>query len=95
MIFFSTGIVGVLFFFMFFSHYFLNQNFKIPRPNRKLFYPFLFMFAFVLIPGRFIGTLTFAPFLMLLLSTIKFGKVVEEVPEEQQVAFIHYAPSLN
>ena len=53
------------------------------------------MFAFVLIPGRFIGTLTFAPFLMLLLSTIKFGKVVEEVPEEQQVAFIHYAPSLN
>ena len=40
MIFFSTGIVGVLFFFMFFSHYFLNQNFKIPGQTESFFIHF-------------------------------------------------------
>jgi hypothetical protein len=31
----------------------------------------LIMFLIVLIPGRFIGTLTFAPLLMLILAAIK------------------------
>ncbi|MBK0401918.1 hypothetical protein I5M27_02910 [Adhaeribacter sp. BT258] len=95
MIFFSTGLIGVLFFTIFFSHYFLKQNLKIPGPNRKLFYPFLFMFLIVLIPGRFVGTLTFAPLLMLLLSTTKFGRVTSLAKDEPEPALTQYSVSMN
>ncbi|MFC5269485.1 hypothetical protein [Adhaeribacter terreus] len=95
MIFFSTGLIGVLFFALFFVHYFLRNNLQIPSPNRKLFYPLLFMFVIVLIPGRFIGTLTFAPLLMLLLSTIKFGKATSLAEPEPETTLRTIPVSLN
>ena len=95
MIIFSTGLLGALLFALFFSHYFLRQNLQIASPNRKLFYPLLFMFFLVLIPGRFIGTLTYAPLLMLLLSTIKFGRITSQAPAELEAELSLYQPSLN
>ncbi len=79
MIFFSTGFVGLLLFSAFFFHYFLVSNRKIMAANKKLYYPLLVMFLIVLIPGRFIGTLTYAPFLMLLLSTAKFEPEQDDI----------------
>jgi hypothetical protein len=71
MIFFSTGLLGVILFAFFFLHYFFFGNRKIIIQNRKIYYPVLIMFLIVIIPGRFIGTLTYAPLLMLILSAIK------------------------
>lgn len=71
MIFFSTGIVGALLFAILFIRYFLMGNGQISGETRKIYYPILVMFLIVLLPGRFIGTLTYAPFLMLILSATK------------------------
>lgn len=81
MIFYSTGLFGLLLFTLFFIHYFLLGNARIIPENRKAYYPLLAMFVMVLLPGRFIGTFTYAPLLMLLLSAIKHYKPIEEVKE--------------
>ena len=78
MIFYSTGIVGTLLFFLFFVHYFLSNNKQIEHENKKLYYAFLAMFCIVLIPGRFIGTFTYAPLLMFLLAATKWGRLEPE-----------------
>jgi len=89
MLFFSTGIVGLILFFMFFQHYFFKRRRSITTDNKKLYYPLLLIFVIVLLPGRFIGTLTFAPLLMLLMSALKYGSAEQEVPsvQEAQLAF--------
>ena len=88
MIFYSTGIFGLFLFSLFFIHYFLLGNGKITPDNRKAYYPLLAMFAMVLIPGRFIGTFTYAPLLMLLLSAIKYYRPIADVQvEEEQTTF--------
>lgn len=79
MIFYSTGLVGVVFFSAFLIHYFIIGNSKITPQNKKVYYPLLIMFLIILIPGRFIGTFTFAPLLMLLLSAIKY-----HIPEKEE-----------
>lgn len=71
MVFYSTGVVGMFLFGLMLLHYFLLRNDQIARENRKVYYPLLIMFLMVLLPGRFIGTLTYAPFLMLVLSSVK------------------------
>ncbi|MEX2232405.1 MAG: hypothetical protein WD824_09610 [Cyclobacteriaceae bacterium] len=71
MVFYSTGITGTFLFAVLILHYFLLGNHRISMENRKIYYPLLIMFLIVLLPGRFIGTLTYAPFLMLLLSGVK------------------------
>jgi hypothetical protein len=77
MIFYSTGLVGEILFGVLFIHYFFKRNKRVIITNKKLYYPFLAMFVIVLIPGRFIGTLTYAPLLMLLLSAVKAGRLEE------------------
>ncbi|MCW3079458.1 hypothetical protein [Segetibacter sp.] len=84
MIIFSTGIVGMFLFILFFSHYFFKGNNIMSQENKKLFYPLLFNFLIVLIPGRFIGTLSFPPLLMLLLSALKYGEQYSEVPQAEE-----------
>ncbi|WP_143732138.1 hypothetical protein [Pontibacter lucknowensis] len=84
MIFYSTGFFGLFLFTLFFVHYFLLGNGKITPENRKAYYPILAMFVMVLIPGRFIGTFTYAPLLMLLLSAIKYYRPVEETETEKE-----------
>lgn len=79
MIFFSTGLIGLIVFSLFFGHYLLLGNGKMLPINKKLFYPLLIMFLIVLIPGRFIGTFTFAPLLMLLLTGTKFNRPIRPV----------------
>lgn len=81
MLFFSTGLIGMLIFSLFFIHYFFNGNKNVIVSNRKIYYPFLVMFLLVLIPGRFIGTLTYAPLLMFMLTALKSEPelVTEEV----------------
>lgn len=74
MIFYSTGIIGIMLFTLFFTYYFFRKNNRITKSNRRIFYPLLIMFLIILIPGRFIGTLTYAPLLMLLLASVKYGK---------------------
>lgn len=74
MIFYSTGLVGCILFFLMFLQSFFLGNERISLENKMVYYPFLVMFLIVLIPGRFIGTLTYAPFLMLLLSAVKASK---------------------
>jgi hypothetical protein len=88
MIFFGTGVVGIILFILFFSHYFLKGNYRISEHNRILFYPLLANFLIVLIPGRFIGTLTFPPLLMLLLAALKYEQQLEipEVTVEERLA---------
>lgn len=71
MIFYSTGIVGMFLFAILFAWYFVYRNKKIEVQNKKIYYPLLIMFLIVLLPGRFIGTLTYAPLLMLALSAVK------------------------
>jgi O-antigen ligase len=71
MILYSTGLIGIILFALFFIHYFLIGNKKIIKHNRKIYYAVLIMFLIVLIPGRFIGTLTFAPLLMFILAAVK------------------------
>jgi hypothetical protein len=89
MLFFSTGIVGLILFYLFFQHYFFKRRRSITTENKKLYYPLLLIFVIVLLPGRFIGTLTFAPLLMLLMSALKYGNAEQEVPsvQEAQLAF--------
>jgi len=74
MIFYSTGITGLFLFGFLFLHYFFAGNQKIEKESRKIYYPLLIMFLIVLLPGRFIGTMTYAPFLMLALSAVKAWK---------------------
>lgn len=71
MIFFSTGLVGIIIFMMFFINYFVVGNNRILWNNKKLYFPLAIMLLITLLPGRFIGTLTFAPLLMLLLTGLK------------------------
>jgi hypothetical protein len=71
MIFYSTGLVGLALFAWFFIHYFLMNNRRMNGLNRRIYYPFLAMFVLVLFPGRFIGTLTYAPLLLLILAATK------------------------
>jgi hypothetical protein len=73
MIIYSTGLVGLLLFIIFFCHYLWIGNSRMDSKSKKLYYPLLFMFLFVLLPGRFIGTFTFGPLLMLLISGIKYS----------------------
>ncbi|MBJ6118242.1 hypothetical protein JAO76_08570 [Pontibacter sp. BT310] len=84
MIFYSTGLVGMLLFSVFLIHYFIIGNSKITPENKKVYYPLLIMFLIILIPGRFIGTFTFAPLLMLLLSAIKYY-IPEDDEDEYQL----------
>ncbi|MCP2043991.1 hypothetical protein [Pontibacter sp. HSC-36F09] len=86
MIFYSTGFFGLLLFTLFFVHYFLLGNGRITPENRKAYYPLLAMFVMVLIPGRFIGTFTYAPLLMLLLSAVKYYRPAEEAMESEEEA---------
>lgn len=74
MMFYSTGIVGMFLFALLFFHYFFRGNKTISIQSKRVYYPLLVMFLMVLLPGRFIGTLTFAPFLMLALSAVKAWK---------------------
>ncbi len=74
MMFYSTGIVGMFLFALLFFHYFFRGNQGISIQSKRVYYPLLVMFLMVLLPGRFIGTLTFAPFLMLALSAVKAWK---------------------
>ncbi len=71
MIIYSTGLVGLMLFIVFFSFYLWRGNNRIDSESKKLFFPLLFMFLFVLLPGRFIGTFTYGPLLMLLIAGIK------------------------
>lgn len=88
MIFFSTGLVGVFLFAVFFVNYFFRGNNIILKSDRQIYYPVLIMFLMVLIPGRFISTLTYAPLLMLILSSLKSGYHIlyVEEPEEEELA---------
>ncbi len=72
MLFFSTGLIGLVVFGIFFLRYFFIGNGRIDRTNRMVYYPLLLMLVMVLIPGRFIGTMTFAPLLILLLAGSKY-----------------------
>lgn len=78
MVFYSTGIIGMLLFGILLLQYFLFGNGQIALENRKVYYPLLIMFLMVLLPGRFIGTLTYAPFLMLVLSSVKVSFPAEK-----------------
>ncbi len=80
MLFFSTGILGLILFVLLFADYFLRNTKKIIKENRKIYYPLLFIFFIVLIPGRFIGTLTYAPLLMLILAAVKAQRVTVVYP---------------
>ncbi|GGF44822.1 hypothetical protein GCM10011339_36680 [Echinicola rosea] len=74
MLFYSTGLVGMVLFLIFFIHYFIIGNNKMNKENQQVFYPLLVMLLIVLVPGRFIGTFTFAPLLIFLLSAVKASK---------------------
>jgi hypothetical protein len=78
MIFYSTGLVGCALFALMFAHYLLINNKRIALESRQVYFPILSMFFIVLIPGRFIGTMTYAPLLMLLLSAVKAWVPVAE-----------------
>lgn len=89
MIFYSTGITGIILFSLFFIHYFFLGNKKISIENKQVYYPILAMFLIVLIPGRFIGTLTYAPLLMLVLAAMKVqgpGRIVNVSENDLQHA---------
>ncbi|WP_066508809.1 hypothetical protein [Rufibacter sp. DG15C] len=78
MLLYSTGLVGVVLFLVFLVHYFIRNNHVIAPSHKMLYYPLLVMLLVVILPGRFIGTLTFAPFLLMLLTAIKHRKVVDK-----------------
>ena len=84
MIIFSTGFIGMFLFIIFFSHYFFKDNNIIPINNKKLFYPLLISFLIVLVPGRFIGTLTFPPLLMMLLTGLKYSEQFMDMHEAEE-----------
>lgn len=86
MLFYSTGLVGLFLFFRLYSFYFLKKNYLVPKHLRELYYPMLFMFLIVLLPGRFIATLTYAPFLMLFLVTLKYSYLYVEEQETDEDA---------
>ena len=86
MIFYSTGLVGSLLFALLFLNYFFVGNQRISAENRKIYYSMLVMFLIVLLPGRFIGTMTYAPLLMLVMSAVKAWKTQRsEFPGEEHV----------
>ncbi|GGZ14978.1 hypothetical protein GCM10007049_03760 [Echinicola pacifica] len=74
MIIYSTGLIGLTLFLLFFITYFIADNSKIASENKMIYYPLLIMLLIVLIPGRFIGTFTFGPLLILLLSGTKYSR---------------------
>ena len=85
MLFFSTGLMGLFMFAIFFIRYFLLGNRYIIRENKMVYFPLLLMLVMVLIPGRFIGTMTFAPLLFLLLGGSKFQPYAHfEIPTNQE-----------
>jgi hypothetical protein len=84
MIFYSTGIVGLILFGLLFLQYFFSGNQKIAPENKKIYYPLLVMLLIVLLPGRFIGTMTYAPFLMLALSSVKAWRPAQVLPEMEE-----------
>jgi hypothetical protein len=92
MILFSTGIVGMFIFFIFFRRYFFMGNNEITPGNKILFYPLLIIFLIVLIPGRFIGTLTYPPLLMLLISNLKYDKLPAVEPNTETDEDLAMAP---
>jgi O-antigen ligase len=77
MILYSTGILGMILFFIFYFHYFINGFWKINPTTRQIFFPLLAMFLLVQFPGRFIGIFTYAPLLMFLLAGAKFSRKFE------------------
>ncbi len=83
MILYSTGVVGLLLFSVVFLKYFVAGIGRIPPGSRQVYYPLLFMFLIVLLPGRFIGTLTFAPLLMLLMSAAKHH--ISDAAEQEEL----------
>jgi hypothetical protein len=83
MLFYSTGFIGIIIFALFVMHYFFRGNNTILKSDRQIYYPILIMFLMVLIPGRFIGTLTYAPLLMLILSSLKSGYKILSVAEPE------------
>jgi len=87
MVLYSTGIIGFLVFVGFFYHYLGHENGKIKSKNKQIFYPLLAMFLLVIIPGRFIGTFTFAPLLMLLLSGTKHANFIYR---QQKINFLRW-----
>ncbi|HPM32851.1 MAG TPA: hypothetical protein PLJ60_21135, partial [Chryseolinea sp.] len=95
MVFFSTGLVGVILFFGFYYKCFFYRNGKISKTSRKVYYPILSMFLTILIPGRFIGTLTFAPFLMLLLSSTKVWNAIEVPSSSPDDEWVNHDELLN
>lgn len=72
MMFYSTGLVGMLLFGLLLYRYFGGNWRAISKEGRKLFFPMLAVFFLVIIPGRLIGTLTFAPLLFLVLSASRY-----------------------
>lgn len=91
MFFYSTGLIGTFIFAILFAHYFLMGNRRLGQIDRSVYYPILFMFAVILIPGRFIGTLTFAPLLMILLSSIKYKETTEDfIDNNSQLPIANY-----
>ncbi|MEI6946255.1 hypothetical protein V9K67_03575 [Paraflavisolibacter sp. H34] len=86
MMLFSIGLFGELLFFSMVQFYFFRRNSRMHPYNKMLFYPFLAMLFMILLPGRFIGTLTFAPFLILLLTTLKYEAQPLPEPEEEEEA---------
>ncbi|AWW32529.1 hypothetical protein DN752_21570 [Echinicola strongylocentroti] len=74
MLIYSTGLFGMLLFLIFFIHYFMIGNNKMNKENQRIFYPLLVMLLIVLVPGRFIGTFTFAPLIIFLLCAVKASR---------------------
>ena len=95
MIFYSTGITGLLLFGLLFFKYFFIGNQHIETENRKIYYPLLVMFLIVLLPGRFIGTMTYAPLLMLAMSAVKAWRPAPLVypQNDDHIRYTEYAAS--
>ncbi|MEX2595202.1 MAG: hypothetical protein WD426_20725 [Anditalea sp.] len=94
MIIYSTGLIGLLVFAIFFGHYLLLGNGKIPPSRKQLFYPLLAMFLLVLIPGRFIGIFTYGPLMMLLLSATKHSRAYRRRPKLLKKRKLSQSPSI-
>ena len=97
MIFYSTGIAGLLLFGLLFLQYFFIGNKNIEPENKKIYYPLLVMFLIVLLPGRFIGTMTYAPLLMLAMSAVKAWRsepvIYDNDHENENIRYTEYAAS--
>ncbi|QHL88823.1 hypothetical protein GU926_15875 [Nibribacter ruber] len=93
MLFFSTGLVGLLMFAGLLIQYFIRNNGVILPAHRKLYYPLLVMLLVVILPGRFIGTLTFAPFLLMLLTAVKHSRAAVSKPELSHITIEESSPT--